>query len=162
MSSPSRALVPRLALGFAYFAGLAATPAQAHVTITPASAAAGSHIKLTFTVPHGCDGAATTGLHVEIPAGVGSVKPYVHPGWTASVRQNDKARPSQDGKGIDAAQGVHDVAWTGGPLADDEADEFALAVTLPEKAGETLTFPVTQSCEKGNGHFSPTLHLTNK
>src|SRR5687768_1749463 len=56
--------------------------AWGHVTIDPKEAPPGSYAKLTFRVPHGCAGSATTKVRVLIPEGVTSVKPQVHPGWT--------------------------------------------------------------------------------
>src|SRR5690606_13366926 len=48
-----------------------ATPAAvAHVSITPQEAAAGSYAKLTFRVPHGCDGSATKAVRITIPEGI--------------------------------------------------------------------------------------------
>ncbi|MEN9231849.1 MAG: YcnI family protein, partial [Thermostichus sp. DG02_5_bins_236] len=56
-------------------------PALAHVTVNPKEAPAGSYAKLTFRVPHGCNGSPTTRLRIQIPEGATSVKPMVHPLW---------------------------------------------------------------------------------
>ena len=49
-----------------------AVPASAHVFIVDGSAVVGGGYgtEITIRVPHGCDGAATTALEVQIPAGV--------------------------------------------------------------------------------------------
>jgi uncharacterized protein YcnI len=59
---------------------LTAGAAIAHVTISPASAPAGSYFFSTFTVPHGCDGSPTVTLRIKMPEGITSVKPQVKPG----------------------------------------------------------------------------------
>jgi hypothetical protein len=74
-TSPARSIRTRstgrrLALGGVVGLGLAlAVPmaASAHVGVTPDTTAAGSYANLTFGVPHGCDGSATSqfGLTVE-------------------------------------------------------------------------------------------------
>jgi hypothetical protein len=35
------------------------------------------------------------------------------------------------------------------PLPDGQRDAFELSLQLPDKAGETLTFPAIQTCEQG-------------
>ena len=67
-----------LALGMSF---LPLSSAWAHVTVHPKEAPAGSYAKLTFRVPHGCDGSPTVRLRVQIPEGFVSVKPMVHPLW---------------------------------------------------------------------------------
>lgn len=108
-----------------------AAPAMAHVTVHADSTAAGSYAMVTFRVPHGCDGAATTAVRVQIPDGIESVTPQVNDGWDIEI-------------------GEDEVVWRGGPLPDEYLDEFGLSLQLPEDAaGETLYFPVVQECEGG-------------
>jgi uncharacterized protein YcnI len=46
---------------------------------------------------------------------------------------------------------VASVTWSGGPLPDVWADEFALVLQLPDRPpGTVLYFPTTQRCENGN------------
>ena len=49
------------------------------------------------------------------------------------------------------SEGVKEVSWSGGKLADDNYDEFVLATFLTGglKPNTTLYFPVVQECEKG-------------
>lgn len=50
-----------------------ATAASAHVSVSSNTAEAGSYAILTFSVPHGCDGSATTKIAIQIPDGINSV-----------------------------------------------------------------------------------------
>ncbi len=67
-----------LALGMSV---LPLSSAWAHVTVHPQETPAGSFAKLTFRVPHSCDGSPTIRLRVQIPGGATSVKLMVHPLW---------------------------------------------------------------------------------
>ncbi|MFL5813996.1 MAG: YcnI family protein [Bdellovibrionia bacterium] len=120
--------------------------AWAHVTLDPKAAPQGSYAKLTFRVPHGCDGAATTGITVLIPEGVVSVKPQVHPDWKISLQKRKLSKPVQL-HGKDITESVSEVSWSGGPLPDEYMDEFGLSVKLPEKSDSPLAFPVIQKCK---------------
>ena len=111
--------------------------ASAHVSVEPASTAAGSYTVLTFSNAHGCDGSPTTGITIDIPQGIDSVSPTINPGWTAAkVMDGDR---------------VGQVTYTAEtPLEDGYRTTFALSLQLPADAeGETLSFPVLQSCEVG-------------
>jgi uncharacterized protein YcnI len=132
-----------LALSFLF-----APLAPAHVTVTPKTATSGGYAKLTFRVPHGCDGSATTGITVKIPDGVVAVKPQVHPGWKITVKKAHLAQPYTS-HGQSVSEAVTEVSWTGGPLDDAYMDEFGLSVKLPDRPGERLLFPVHQKCKKG-------------
>lgn len=145
--------------------------AFAHVTIESNNLTAGGYAKLTFMVPHGCDGSATTKITVQIPEGTLSVKPQVHTGWSISTKEVKLKKPlTLHGKAV--SETVSEVSWEGGPLLDKYMDEFAMSVRLPDQAGVT-NFPVVQVCEKGilnwteikdqDSHFpAPSLTLNKK
>jgi uncharacterized protein YcnI len=129
---------------------LAATPASAHVTVTPSETAAGSYTVLTFAVPHGCDGAATTMVSIQIPQEILSVTPSVNPGWTPKKVMADLATPVKDAHGNEVTERVAEVVYTAKtPLPDDLRDTFELSLQLPKTPGRTLVFPSVQACEKG-------------
>nr|AQQ75126.1 hypothetical protein [uncultured bacterium] len=118
--------------------------ASAHIGLLVREAPAGSFYKATFTVPHGCDGSATVQLAVHIPEGVTSVKPQPKPGWeVATVKEGDAVR---------------EVSWRG-RLDDAFYDEFVVLVHLPPTPDVTLSFPVLQTCERGEARWAPTLRL---
>jgi len=49
------------------------------------------------------------------------------------------------------SEGVKEVVWSGGKLADDNFDEFVFSsfLTAGLKPDTTLYFPVVQECEQG-------------
>lgn len=121
-----------------------AGPAFGHVVLAEREAPAGSYYKAVFRVPHGCEGAATTGIRVTLPEGVMIAKPEPKPGWTLSIEHEALARPVQN-DGHKLTERVRSVAWQGGDLPDDQFSEFVLMVRLPADQGRVL-FPVIQSC----------------
>lgn len=123
-----------------------AAPAFAHVTAVADTTASGAYAKITLRVPHGCDGAPTNAVRVQIPDGVVSVRPQVNPNWELEVVEGELAEPYEsDGETI--TEGVTEVAWVGGDLPDGHLDEFGLSVKLPDDAeGQILSLPVVQEC----------------
>lgn len=71
---------------------------------------------------------------MRIPEGVSSVKPQPKQGWKLDI--------------VRAGTQVREVAWSGGPLADEHFDEFQAMMKLPARVG-TLYFPVVQECTQG-------------
>ena len=132
-------------------------PASAHVTVSPTEAASDSYALLSFTVPHGCEESPTTSIAVKIPEGINAATPETVPGWTVAKRMQKLDPPADDGHGGTIPERVETVTWTGGPLAADQLTQFGLSVRLPAAAGETLAFPVVQTCEEGGsaGSRSP-------
>src|SRR5204862_3869073 len=86
--------------------------ALAHVTASPASAEPGARVQAAFRVGHGCDGAGTTALRIEMPAGVAEPHPRAVAGFRLVI---DKAA---DGR-------VTAVTWRG-PLPDAQFELFEL------------------------------------
>jgi copper(I)-binding protein len=103
--------------------------AHAHVSLKAPQAQAGRPYDATFLVGHGCDGAATTRVAVQVPAGFTSPKPQPRAGWTTAVQGNTVTWTA----GKDSAIGNHDRA------------EFVLAGVAPAKPA-TLWFKVQQGC----------------
>ena len=131
-------------------AALAAPPAAAHVTLERRQAPVGSYYKAVFAVPHGCAGSPTVKLRVQIPEGVIGIKPMPKAGWTVETVKG-KYATEYDFHGSKLSEGVKEVVWSGGKLADDNYDEFVLNTFLTGslKPGTTLYFPVVQECEQG-------------
>lgn len=135
------------ALAVTAVALIAVPAAAAHIEIAPSTAAANSYTKLTLSVPHGCGESGTTSLRVQIPAGV-TVTPQVNGDWQITTKQGTLSEPiTVEGETI--TEGTTEVEWKGGPLPHDRYDEFGMSVHLPDKPGETLLFPVIQTCEQG-------------
>ena len=120
----------------------------AHVSMSSSAAEPGAFTKLTFRIPHGCDGSPTTKITVQLPEGTTSVKPQVHYGWKIKTKKIKLEKPiAQENHEI--TETISEVTWTGGPLEDQYMDEFGISLRLPETSAKFLSFPVIQECKKG-------------
>ena len=129
---------------------LAVAPASAHVTITPDTTAAGAFAVLTVSVPHGCDGSATTRIAISMPEEVPQVTATRNPFWDLDVRTEALREPIEDADGNEITERESVVVYTAKEsLPDAERDTFELSIQLPDDVGETLAFPIVQTCEKG-------------
>lgn len=133
---------------------LAAWPAAAHVSLENRQASVGSYYKAVFAVPHGCSGSVTTKVRVQIPEGVIGIKPMPKPGWNLETIKG-KYAAQYELHGAKLTEGVKEVVWSGGKLADDHYDEFVMATFLTDrlKPNTTLYFPVVQECEQGGSRW---------
>lgn len=124
--------------------------ASAHVTLATAEARTGTYYKAIFQVPHGCDGAATQAIRVQIPEGVIGVKPMPKPGWALSITRGAYAKSYQS-HGKTVTEGPREIVWSGGSLSDDNYDEFVFTSFLAGdfRPGQTVAFPTVQQCAKG-------------
>lgn len=133
-----------------------AIPAFPHISLEGKSAPAGSTYKAVFQVGHGCQGSATTGISVQIPAGFQGAKPYPKAGWTLATQRGKLAKP-YDSHGKPVSEDVSVANWTAvskeAALQDAHFDEFVLRGKLPETAGP-LWFKVLQTCENGSNDWS--------
>ena len=135
-------------------AAVVTSPAGAHITLENRQATPASYYKAVFAVPHGCAGSPTVKIRVQIPEGVIAVKPMPKPGWSVEMVKG-KYPTSYELHGATITEGVREVTWSGGKLADDNYDEFVLATFLTGslKPNTTLYFPVVQECEQGAGRW---------
>jgi uncharacterized protein YcnI len=115
---------------------LGAAPALAHVTITPSTTSPGATTVLRVEVPHGCDGSATTGISVRLPAGVTDANAAGTDRWAAEVSSDAVTFTTDD------------------PLPDEETAVVELNVNLPDEPGATLVLPVVQTCEEGEAAWT--------
>ena len=133
-----------------------AMPAFSHIVLDSKTAPADSIYKAVFQVGHGCEGSATTGISVQIPAGFQGARPYPKAGWTLSVKQ-EKPAQLYDSHGKPVMQDASVVSWTAASkeaaLQDAYFDEFMLRGKLPDNAGP-LWFKVLQTCENGSNDWS--------
>ncbi|MDQ6522228.1 YcnI family protein [Nocardioides sp. LHD-245] len=136
---------------------LTAGAAGAHVTVMPDTTAAGAYAVLTFSVGHGCEGSPTTKLAIQMPESIPVVTPTVNPNWTVEKVDEQLAEPVTDAHGNEITERTAQVVYTAkAPLPDGFRDTVALSVQLPEAAGDTLAFPVVQTCEKGETGWTET------
>lgn len=116
--------------------------AHAHVSITSGAAIANVTQEVTFGVGHGCEGADTVAVDIEIPEGVTSVRPL-----TSDFGQVDVA--------TDAAGIITMVSFSkleADVLASD-THYYKLVVRMkpPETPFATLFFPAHQTCQAEDG-----------
>ncbi|MEH2527432.1 MULTISPECIES: YcnI family copper-binding membrane protein [unclassified Bradyrhizobium] len=142
--------MPKPVLVAAALAAFVVAPAGAHITLEKRQAPVGSYYKAVFAVPHGCAGSPTVKLRVQIPEGVIGIKPMPKPGWTVETVKG-KYTAEYEFHGGKISEGVKEVVWSGGKLADDNYDEFVVSSFLTPglKPDTTLYFPVVQECEQG-------------
>ena len=127
-----------------------ATPASAHVTVTPSTTVAGAYAVLDVGVPHGCDGSSTIEVTIQMPKEINSVTPTRNPLWTVEKQMVKLDPPVTDSHGNEVSERVASVTYrTDTPLPDGYRDVFELSLQLPEAAGATLVFPTIQRCEQG-------------
>jgi uncharacterized protein YcnI len=143
---------PRLAAAAAILIAAAGGAAFAHVTLETSDAPANGYYKAILRVPHGCGGAATTAIRVQIPDGVQQAKPMPKPGWNLAVKTAKLKQPYEI-EGTKITEDVVEIGWTGGNLPDADYDEFVFRAKLPDQTGKTIFFPVIQSCAKGEAKW---------
>lgn len=137
-------------MGAAVLIGAGAMSASAHVTIDPDTTDAESYALLTLSVPHGCSGADTTEVAISIPEEFNSVSPTVNPNWDVEIIEETLDEPIDDGHGGELTERVSEIVYTAHePLPDEIRDAFVLSAQLPDAAGDTLRFPVVQTCTEG-------------
>lgn len=124
---------------------------SAHVVLAQKAAAAGSYYRAQFMVGHGCEGSPTISVQVDIPDGVPVARPQPKAGWTLSYETGPLAEPAMV-HGKQKTLGIRQVTWTGGPLPDEQYEEFGMLLFL-SKPGR-LHFRVLQTCEQGANDWS--------
>lgn len=115
--------------------------AEAHVSIVSGPAASNRSQKITFGVGHGCEGADTVKIRVEIPAGVSGVRALT----------SDFGKPSFEDDGTN----VTSVTWEK-PAGDRQAKDFqyyelTLRARVDAPAFTTVLFRVIQTCRTEAG-----------
>jgi len=128
-------------LTLAGFSAFFASSAQAHVSIASGPAFANATQEVTFGVGHGCQGADTYRVQIEIPAGVTSIRPE-----TSDFGQVDVE--------TDAAGTVVAVTWTKSDAvldADTQYYKLLLRLKAPDRPFTTVYLPAHQTCRAADG-----------
>jgi uncharacterized protein YcnI len=129
---------------------LAVAPALAHVSISPGEAAANDYTVQTVSVPHGCDGSATTQVIIRIPDEIVEVTPTRNALWEVKKTMTRLATPLKAEDGDEITEKVDTVTYTARtPLPDGYRDAFELSFQVPDTPGKTLVFPTIQKCVQG-------------
>lgn len=137
----------RLLLIAASLLGAIATPAMAHIGLAQGEAIVGTTFRATLVVGHGCAGAATTQVQVQVPEGFYNVRPMPKAGWQLEVETGSYEQPFEN-HGTTLTEGVKVITWSGGDLPDSQFDEFVFRGTFGAnlEPGTKFYFPVLQQC----------------
>ncbi|AUX24073.1 hypothetical protein SOCEGT47_046060 [Sorangium cellulosum] len=119
-----------------------APAAMAHISVSGPAFAGATH-EASFGVGHGCDGADTYRVKVQIPSGVTSVRPM----------------DSAFGKAVlekDAEGNVTAVVWTKPSVedvlpADTNYYKLTVRFSVPDTPFRVLHFPTIQTCRTADG-----------
>jgi uncharacterized protein YcnI len=132
---------------------IAASAADAHVSVQPGSAAKGSFSILSFSVPNEKDDANTVKLEVTFPTKnpipFVSVKPM--PGWTITTEKTKLAKPVTTDDG-EVTEAVSKITWTAtaGGLQPGEFDLFTVSAGPLPTNTKQLAFPTLQTYSDGD------------
>lgn len=130
--------------------GLGLAGAAAHVTITPDTTSAGAFALLDVAFSHGCEGSPTTKLTISLPEPLVDAKPEVVPGWSVEKVTETLDEPLTLDNGSSVTERVGQIVYTAEtPVEDGYLQQFTMSVQLPDAEGETIAFPVLQTCEEG-------------
>jgi periplasmic copper chaperone A len=147
----TRALLAFAALG-AVAALIVPAVASAHVALEPSEAPAGAEMRLDVRVPNERDNAGTVRVALELPSGFLQASPESVPGWRVNIVTEKLAAPIQTDDGP-VTEEVRRITWIGngttGIIRPGEFQDFGLAVVIPGKAGDTLTFKALQTYSNG-------------
>jgi periplasmic copper chaperone A len=122
--------------------------AQAHVSVHPNVLPAGSFPTLNVRVPNEETNQDTVKVAVKMPPGVLSVSPIPPPGWKVTLKTQKLAKPIKTDDGTVTEQ-VSEVDMTGGRIKPGQTQLFPLAMSVPGKAGDVLTFKAVQTYSGG-------------
>jgi len=127
--------------------GAMANPAMAHIGLAQGEAVVGSTFRATLVVGHGCAGAGTTQVKVQVPEGFYNVRPMPKAGWQLEIETGTYEHPFEN-HGTTLTEGVKVITWSGGELPDSQFDEFVFRGTFGAdlEAGTKFYFPVLQQC----------------
>jgi uncharacterized protein YcnI len=129
--------------------GVAVTPdlAHAHITIASGPAFANTTQEITFGVGHGCAGADTYKVRVDIPSTVTSVRPERSDFGKVSVEK-------------DATGTITAAVWqkADADALDTDIAYYKLVIRLkvPNQPFTTVFFPAHQTCRAADGTLSTT------
>jgi uncharacterized protein YcnI len=127
--------------------GLASSPAHAHITVASGPGFANTTQEITFGVGHGCAGADTYKVRIEIPSTVTSVRPERSDFGKVSVEKDDTGAVTaavwqkDDADALDA-----DIAYY----------KLVIRLKVPNQPFTTIFFKAHQTCRAADGALSVT------
>jgi uncharacterized protein YcnI len=125
--------------------------ANAHVSLSPSSAAQGSTAELTFRVPNEEAKAVTTKVQIQIPtsAPIAQLLAKPVPGWTVTTQSTKLSKPlvTDDGKFTTV---VDEVTWSGGRISPGQYEDFSISADPLPDHGSQVVFKALQSYSNGD------------
>ena len=123
---------------------------HAHAVLDRQSIAAGQAMHVSIAIGHGCDGAATTRLSITIPDGLLVLKIDSNDRFKVQSQNAKFERALTGPKGL-VEEGIKEIIWSEGQLADKVRGEFGFDIYASNdlKAGQVLAIPAVQLCEQG-------------
>jgi len=115
--------------------------AEAHVSIASGPAASAKTQKITFGVGHGCEGADTIKIRIEIPAGISGVRPLT----------SDFGKPVVEKDGANVTAVTWQKADAEVQTEDVQYYELTLRARVDAPAFSTVLFRVYQTCRNASG-----------
>jgi uncharacterized protein YcnI len=113
--------------------------ADAHVSVA-GPGLAGTNQILTFTVGHGCEGADTVALDIQIPKSVNSVRAVYGPLGSGDVKTDEAGLPvSVSFSKADFRPG------------DDQYYQVQIRLKVPDAPFTVVAFPTIQTCSTAEG-----------
>lgn len=117
----------------------------AHIEVASGAATANATNEVVFSVGHGCSGADTYRVKVDIPAGVTSVRPMRSDFGTPTVEK-------------DTAGNVTSVTWQKPDAEALDADvafyKLTIRLRVPDQPLSTIYFSAHQTCRAADGTLS--------
>jgi uncharacterized protein YcnI len=114
-----------------------AGPAFAHAIVSPPVAETNVLQQFTLSVPTEKDGATTTRIVLDVPAGFAVDSFEAEPGWSRTVKAT----------GSGEAAVVNTITWTGGKVPTAEDSVFRFNASMPSSG--TVRFTVRQYYSDG-------------
>ena len=126
--------------------------ASAHVTVQPEEIPAGGFTRIDVRVPTERDDASTTKVEVRLPPGFLFVSTEPVPGWDAQIVKRKLNKPVEQ-FGEQISEEVGQISFTAkgeaAGIGPGEFQDFGLSVSVPDKAGSTLTVKAVQTYSSG-------------
>ena len=127
--------------------------ADAHVKVSPNTAAAGDDIQLTFRVPNEEEDAGTVRVEIDLPTKTPFADAEYEPvvGWTARIVEARLARPIVN-DGVQVTSAPSKIIYTadaGVEIKAGQFQEFPVALDLTPDTG-SVEFPTIQTYSNGD------------
>ena len=132
------------------FCNMMIAPVWAHAVLDRQVVAPGQALHLSIAIGHGCDGSGTTRVSVTIPEGIIVTKVDTQERFKSQTRAAKFEKPWTGAQG-QVVEGIKDITWSEGLLADKVRGEFGFELYASDdlKLDQVLSFPVVQICEQG-------------